>query len=126
MPKTIPEVAGVPAPFGPYSVVTEANGFVFVSGQVAIDPVTQERVTGGIEDQTHQAMRNLGAVLRGVGLDYDDIVKTTLFLADMADYPTVNEIYSEYVGEARPARSTIQAAALPGGFLFEIDAVAAR
>lgn len=126
MPKTIPDVDGVPAPFGPYSVVTEANGFVFVSGQVAIDPVTQEPGGGTIEEQTHQAMRNLGAILRGVGLDYDDIVKTTLFLADMADYPVVNEIYAGYVGDGRPARSTIQAAALPGGFLFEIEAIAAR
>lgn len=126
MPKTIHEAPSGPSPIGPYSIVTEANGFVFLSGMVGLDPATGSAVPGGVEEQAHQVMRNIGAVLGDVGLGYDDIVKTTIFLADMADFAAVNGVYGEYVGDARPARSTIQAGALPGGFLVEIEAVAAR
>lgn len=126
MPKTIHEAPSGPSPIGPYSIVTEANGFVFLSGMVGLDPVTGTAVPGGVAEQAHQVMRNIGAVLGDVGLGYDDIVKTTIFLADMADFAMVNGVYGEYVGDAKPARSTIQAGALPGGFLVEIEAVAAR
>ena len=126
MPKQIHVAPNGPAAMGPYSIATEANGFVFCSGMVPLDPATGSAVEGGIEDQTHQVMRNIGAVLGDVGLDYDDIVKTTIFLADMADYPRVNDVYAEYVGDSKPARSTIQAAALPGGFQVEIECIAAR
>jgi len=115
-----------PTPLGPYSIVTEANGFVFISGMVPIVPQTGEPVEGDIKVQTHQVMRNIGAVLADVGLGYDDIVKTTIFVADIADYPAVNDVYGEYVGESRPARSTIEAGALPGGFLVEIESISAR
>jgi 2-iminobutanoate/2-iminopropanoate deaminase len=111
---------------GPYSIVTEANGFVFVSGMVPLVPETGEPVEGDIAAQTHQVMKNIGAVLSDVGLGFDDIVKTTIFLADMADFAAVNEVYGEYVGESRPARSTIQAGALPGGFRVEIESISAR
>jgi 2-iminobutanoate/2-iminopropanoate deaminase len=126
MPKQILDAPNGPAPLGPYSIATEANGFVFLSGLVPIDPATNEPVGGEIEDQTHQTMRNIGAVLGDLGLGYDDIVKTTIYLQDMADFPRVNAVYAEYVGDAKPARSTIEVAALPGGFLVEIEAIAAR
>jgi 2-iminobutanoate/2-iminopropanoate deaminase len=111
---------------GPYSIATEANGFVFCSGMVPIVPETGSAVDGGIAAQTHQVMKNIGAVLGDVGLSFDDIVKTTIFLADIGDFGAVNEVYAEYVGEARPARSTIQAGALPGGFDVEIECIASR
>lgn len=126
MPKAIHAAPSGPDPIGPYSVVTEAHGFVFLSGQVGIDPGSNQPVAGGVEQQTHQVMRNIGAVLADVGLGYDDIVKTTIFLADIGDFPAVNEVYGQYVGDAKPARSTIEAGALPGGFLVEIEVIAAR
>lgn len=126
MPKTIHAAPSGPDPIGPYSVVTEANGFVFLSGQVALDPETGSAAGGEVEAQTHQVMQNIGGILGDVDLEYGDIVKTTIFLTDIADFPLVNAVYGEYVGDARPARSTIEAGALPGGFLVEIECVAAR
>lgn len=126
MPIQFPEVTSGPAPIGPYSVVAEANGFVFVSGQVAFDPATGVTVPGGVEEQAEQVMRNIGAILGDVGLGYGDIVKTTIFLADMADFAAVNAVYGRYLDDARPARSTVQVAGLPGGHLVEIETVAAR
>lgn len=126
MPKTIHAAPSGPDPIGPYSVVTEANGFVFLSGQVALDPETGSAAGGEVEAQTHQVMKNIGGILGDVDLEYGDIVKTTIFLTDIADFPLVNAVYGEYVGDARPARSTIEAGALPGGFLVEIECVAAR
>jgi 2-iminobutanoate/2-iminopropanoate deaminase len=126
MPKTIHDAPNGPSPIGPYSIVTEANGFVFLSGMVPLDPSTGDAVRGSIEEQTDRVMRNIGAVLSDVGLGFDDIVKTTIFLADIGDFPAVNGVYGQYVGEARPARSTIQAGALPGGFAVEIECIAAR
>ena len=126
MPKTIHDAPNGPRPIGPYSIVTEANGFVFLSGMVPLDPATGSGVEGDISAQTHRVMRNIGGVLGDVGLGFDDLVKTTIFLTDIADFPAVNAVYGEYVGEARPARSTVQAAALPGGFSVEIECIAAR
>ena len=126
MPKTIHDAPSGPEPLGPYSIVTEANGFVFCSGMVPIDPATGSGVEGDIGAQTHQVMRNIGGVLGDVGLTYDDIVKTTIFLADIGDFPAVNEVYGQYVGDSKPARSTVEAAALPGGFHVEIECIAAR
>jgi 2-iminobutanoate/2-iminopropanoate deaminase len=126
MPKTIHDAPNGPSPIGPYSIVTEANGFVFLSGMVPLDPSTGDAVRGPIEEQTDRVMRNIGAVLSDVGLGFDDIVKTTIFLADIGDFPAVNGVYGQYVGDARPARSTIQAGALPGGFAVEIECIAAR
>ncbi len=126
MPKQVPTLSGAPAPVAPYSVVTEANGFVFVSGQVAIDPSgasTPDDVAG----QTELIMKNIGKILADVGLDYPDIVKTTIFLADIADYGTINEIYGGYFPDDPPARSAVQVAALPRPeFLVEIELVACR
>lgn len=126
MPKKIHDVPSAPAPVGPYSVVTEANGFVFVSGQVGVDTAVGKLVEGGVEPETHQIMRNLAGILGDVGLAYADIVKTTIFLADMADFPVVNAAYGEYVADAKPARSTVEVSALPLGVQVEIEVIAAR
>ena len=126
MPKIIHDAPNGPAPLGPYSILTEANGFVFCSGMVAIDPAIGKPIEGDVSQQTRQVMKNIGAILGDIGLGYDDIVKTTIFLADIADFPVVNEAYAEYVGDSKPARSTIEAGALPGGFDVEIECIAAR
>ena len=126
MPKSILSAPSGPEPLGPYSIATEAHGFVFLSGAVPIDPSTGTGVGGGIDEQTHQVMKNIGAILGDVGLTFDDIVKTTIFLADIADFAAVNAVYGEYVGASKPARSTVQAGALPGGFSVEIECIAAR
>lgn len=126
MPKTVPPTPSAPKAMGPYSFATEAAGLVFLSGQVALDPHSGERRPDDVEIQARQVMDNIGAILGDVGLSYEDIVKTTIFMADMADYPKVNEVYGSYFGSEPPARSAIQAGALPGGFLVEIEVVAAR
>ena len=126
MPKTVPATPSAPAPLAPYSIAAEANGFVFLSGQVALDPATGEREPDDVSAQGHRVMKNIGLVLGDLGLSYSDIVKTTIFLADIADFPAVNDVYAGYFEEAPPARSTVQAGALPGGFLVEIEVVAAR
>ncbi len=126
MPKQVHEVPSAPRPLGPYSVATEANGFVFLSGQVAIDPESNEPVQGDVEEQTHQVMRNIGRALDDLGLGYDDIIKTTIYLDDIGDFPSVNGVYDAYLSESRPARSTVEVAALPAGFLVEIEIIAAR
>ena len=126
MTKQIHETPSAPEPVGPYSVATEANGFVFVSGQVAIDPATNAPVAGGVETQARQVLENVRSVLADVGLVMSDVVKTSIFLADIADFGKVNAVYAEFFDDARPARSTIQAGALPGGYLVEIDLIAAR
>ncbi|HSF86121.1 MAG TPA: Rid family detoxifying hydrolase [Acidimicrobiia bacterium] len=126
MPKLIHEPPSAPKAAGPYSVATEANGFVFVSGQVGIDPAVGSIVDGGVVPQCHQIMKNLGAILGDLDLQYSDIVKTTIFLGDINDFGAVNEAYNEYVAEAKPARSTFQVAALPLGAAIEIEVIAAR
>lgn len=126
MPKQVPELASAPRPLAPYSVATEANGFVFVSGQVAID--TEGGPTpDDVAAQARLVMQNLGRILGDLGLGYEDIVKTTIFLADIADFGTVNEVYGSFFPVDPPARSTIQAAALPmPQFKVEIEVIAAR
>jgi 2-iminobutanoate/2-iminopropanoate deaminase len=110
----------------PYSVAAEAAGLVFVSGQVAIDPATGERAADDVTVQARRVMDNIGSILGDLGLGHEDIVKTTIFLADIGDFPKVNEVYGSYFPSDPPARSTFQAGALPGGFLVEIEVVAAR
>jgi len=126
MPKQVPQVPRGPRPIGPYSVATEAAGLVFISGQLGLDPVSGARAEGGVVAETAQILENLSLVLGDLGLGFDDVVKTTIFLADMADFAAVNAVYRGYFSEAAPARSTVQVGALPGGYLVEIDAVAAR
>lgn len=126
MPKKVLKTPSAPKAMGPYSVAVEAEGLVFVSGQVALDPASGERAPHDVQVQTRRVMENLQAILGDVGLDLGDVVKTTIFLADIEDYPKVNEIYGSYFSEEGPARATVQAGALPGGFLVEIEVVAAR
>jgi 2-iminobutanoate/2-iminopropanoate deaminase len=126
LPKIVPETPSAPKSLAPYSAAAEAGGLVFLAGQVGLDPVTGERAPDDVADQARQVMTNIGGVLGDLGLGYDDIVKTTIFLADIADFATVNEIYASYFEGEYPARTTVQAGALPGGFLVEIEVVAAR
>jgi 2-iminobutanoate/2-iminopropanoate deaminase len=118
------QTADAPAAIGPYSQAIVANGFLFTAGQIALDPATGDLVQGGVREQTARVMRNLSAVLASAGTGWASVVKTTVYLQDMNDFPVVNEIYGEAIGDARPARSTVQVAALPRGVLVEIDAVA--
>jgi 2-iminobutanoate/2-iminopropanoate deaminase len=113
-----------PAAIGPYSQAVIAGNLVFTAGQIALDPATGQVVTGDVTAQTERVMRNLTAVLESAGVAWTDVVKTTVYLQDMADFPRVNEVYGRTIGDARPARSTVQVAALPRGVLVEIDAVA--
>lgn len=118
------QTANAPAAIGPYSQGIVAAGFLFTAGQIALDPANGEIVQGGVREQTIRVMRNLAAVLESAGAGWGDVVKTTVYLQDMNDFPVVNEIYGETLGDARPARSTVQVAALPRGVLVEIDAIA--
>jgi 2-iminobutanoate/2-iminopropanoate deaminase len=113
-----------PKAIGPYSVAIKNGHFVFTAGQLGLDPVTGNLVEGGIEIETRQVLTNLQAVLEAAGSGLGDVVKTTVFLRDMADFGRMNSIYAEYFKEKPPARSTIQAAALPKGAAVEIEAVA--
>ena len=114
-----------PAAIGPYSQAIVMGDFVFVAGQVGIDPAAGKMVEGGVEAQARQIMSNLRAILTEAGSSFDRVVKTTVFLADMADFPRMNEVYARAFGPTRPARSTVQAAGLPRGVLVEIEAIAA-
>ncbi|MEX1044158.1 MAG: Rid family detoxifying hydrolase [Acidimicrobiia bacterium] len=126
MPKSIPALTNAPAPVAPYSVVTEANGFVFLSGQVAIDPAGGP-TPSDTQEQADLVLRNIGAILNELGLDFTDVVKSTVFLADIRDFALVNEVYARYFGTDPPARSAIQAGALPAPqFRVEIEVIAAR
>jgi len=116
--------SGAPGAIGPYSQAITAGGFLFASGQIPLDPTTGTITEGGITAQTHQVLQNLGAVLKAAGISYDRVVKTTVYLADMADFPAVNEVYATYFPSPAPARATIQAAALPRNVRVEIDLVA--
>ncbi len=124
MAKQVLDTPSAVSALGPYSVAVEANGFVYFSGQVALLP-DGGRAIDDVRVQTRQVMDNIGALLGDVGLGFADIVKTTIFMADMNDYAEINQVYSEYFADAPPARSAVQAAALPGGFLVEIEIVAA-
>ena len=115
---------GAPAAIGPYSQAIVSGGFVFTAGQIGLDPASGEFVEGGVAEQAERALRNLSAVLEAAGSTMKDVVKTTLYLADMGDFVTVNEIYAGYFSEPFPARSAVQAANLPKGALVEIDAIA--
>jgi len=114
-----------PAAIGPYSQGVVANGFLFTAGQIALDPATGQVTPGDVRAQTDRVMANLAAVLATVGAAWKDVVKTTIFLHDMNDFPIVNEVYGKTLGDARPARSTVQVSALPRGVLVEIEMVVA-
>jgi 2-iminobutanoate/2-iminopropanoate deaminase len=113
-----------PGAIGPYSQAIQAGAFLFLSGQIGLDPATGQVVDGGIAEQTHQVLKNLGAVLTEAGVSYDRVVKTTVYLVDMTEFGGMNEVYGTYFKPPAPARATIQAAALPRGVRVEIDVVA--
>jgi 2-iminobutanoate/2-iminopropanoate deaminase len=113
-----------PKAIGPYSQAVAVDGWLYTSGQVAIDPATGELVPGGFEDQARRVFENLRQVLASAGCNFQDVVKATVYVIDMGDFPKVNTIYAEAMGDHRPARSTVQAAALPKGAMVEIDLVA--
>jgi len=113
-----------PAAIGPYSQAIVANGFIFTAGQIALDAASGQIVAGDVVAQAERVMLNLRAILEEAGSSFADVVKTTVFLADMADFPRVNEVYAKAFGSARPARSTVQAAGLPRGVLVEIEVIA--
>ncbi|MBZ5645042.1 MAG: RidA family protein [Acidobacteriia bacterium] len=113
-----------PKAIGPYSQAVRANGFVFLSGQIALDPKTQQIVEGGISYQTERVFENLKAILDAAGSSLDQVVKTTVFLADMTEFGAMNEVYSRYFTSNPPARSTIEASRLPRNVRVEIDLIA--
>jgi 2-iminobutanoate/2-iminopropanoate deaminase len=113
-----------PAAIGPYSQAVVAGEWVFASGQIPIDPASGELIDGGIAEQTDRVMKNLAAVLREAGLSLDQVVKTTVYLADMETFAEMNQVYAEHFGDHRPARATVQAGALPKNVGVEIDVIA--
>ena len=114
-----------PAAIGPYSQGIIANGVLYTAGQIALDPSSGQVVAGDVVAQTEQVFRNLAAILASAGANWSDVVKTTVYLMDMGDFPRMNDVYARVMGDARPARSTVQVAGLPRGVLVEIDLVAA-
>ncbi len=124
MRKHIVQTDRAPAAIGPYSQGVFVDGWLFISGQLGLDPQTGQLVPGGVQAETEQALRNLQAVLQAAGGDLANVVKVTVYLRDMADFAAMNEVYARFFAEARPARAAIQAAALPKGAAVEIEAVA--
>ena len=115
---------GAPKAIGPYSQAIKSNGFVFASGQIPLDPATMQVVEGGIREQTERVMKNLGAVLEAAGSSFERVVKTTVFLADLADFGEMNEVYGGFFKETPPARSTVEVSRLPRDVRVEIDVIA--
>lgn len=113
-----------PAAIGPYSQAVSVDGWLYTSGQIGLDPATGEMVAGGFEAQAKQVLKNLRAVLDSAGCSFQDVIKATIYVADLGDFALLNALYGAALGDHRPARSTVQAAALPKGALVEIDLVA--
>lgn len=122
--KTVVSSDRAPQAIGPYSQAIKANGFLFVSGQIPLDPITGQIVYGGIEGQTYQVLTNLQAILEKEGLQFADVVKTTVFLKDMDDFAVMNKIYSQHFTDAPPARACVQVAKLPRDVSVEIELIA--
>jgi len=127
--KTEIRTSGAPAPIGPYNqaILTGAvNHMLFVSGQIALDPVTGEMVQSSIAEETHKVMKNIAAVLQSTEMDFSHVVKASIFIMNMADFSAINEVYGKYFTSAFPARETVQVAALPKGANVEISVIAVR
>lgn len=118
--------SAAPAAIGPYSQAIEVNGFVYASGQLPIDPATGVFPEGGVQEQTRQSLLNVKAILEEAGLTLANVVKTTVYLADMGDFAAMNEIYSQFFSQPFPARSAVAVKALPKGALVEVEVIAAR
>ncbi|MEK6753516.1 MAG: RidA family protein [Chloroflexota bacterium] len=124
MKKEIIQTDNAPKAIGPYSQAIRTDSMIYTAGQIGLDPVTMELVAGGIEEQTRQVLSNLRSVLEAAGSSLEHVVKTTVFLKDMNDFPKMNAVYAEFFGGNPPARSTIAVAGLPKGGMVEIEAVA--
>ena len=124
--KYIDKITGAPAAVGPYSLATTTEELVFLSGQIPLNPSSGKIEVDSIEEQTRQVLKNISTILSDLGLAFSDVVKTTIFVTDLADFAAINEIYSEVLGTAKPARSTIQVAALPLGAKIEIEVIAQK
>ena len=124
--KTIYDTDEAPAPIGPYSQAVKAHAFLFTSGQIALDPLSNVMVQGTIEEETIQVMKNLEALLSAADHNWDHVVKTTIYLKNMADFPKVNEVYGSVFKQSYPARETVQVAALPRGANVEISLIASK
>ena len=119
------DTLNAPKAIGPYSQAISSNGFLFVSGQIPIDPKTNQVVEGGIIEQANQSFKNIGEILKAARLDYSNVIKTTVFVKDLNDFATVNEIYSKYF-ISNPARSCVEVSKLPKGVLIETEAIAVK
>jgi len=126
MEKEIIETEKAPSAIGPYSQAVAAGDFIFLSGQIPINPENGQLITAGIEEQTKRVIENLEAVLEAAGSSLENVVKTTIYLASMSDYSTVNEIYLRYFGSSRPARATVEVSRLPKDVKIEIEAIAIK
>ena len=124
MSLTVVSTPGAPKAIGPYSQAIVQGGLVYTAGQVALDPATMELVPGGVAEQAERALANLAAVLAEAGSGFDRVIKTTVYLVDMADFGAMNEVYARHFGTHRPARSTVAVAGLPKGARVEIDVIA--
>lgn len=124
--KKIIQANNAPAAIGPYSQAVEVNGMLFISGQVPVDPSVGKVVDGGIKEQTKQVLKNVGAILKEAGYDYSDVVKSTCFLSDMANFGAMNEVYASIYKENPPARAAFAVKELPLGVLIEIETIAAK
>jgi 2-iminobutanoate/2-iminopropanoate deaminase len=124
MTKQAVSTPDAPGAIGPYSQAIKAGGFLFVSGQIPLDPATGTLVGGSVADQAHRVLTNLGAILHAAGASFDRVVKTTVYVSDMTDFAAVNEVYASYFPAPAPARATIQAARLPRDVKIEIDLIA--
>lgn len=124
--KRIISTPDAPAAIGPYSQAIEVNGTLYISGQIPVNPAIGKVVEGGITEQTHQVMKNIGAILKAAGYSYKDVVKSTCLLANIEDFKAMNEVYATYYTEAPPARAAFAVKALPLGVLVEIETVAVK
>ena len=126
MEKKVIKTDQAPAAIGPYSQAIEVNGTIYISGQIAIDPQTAKLIEGGIKEQTHQVLKNIGAILKAAGCSYQNVVKSTCLLANMDDFKDMNEVYAQYYSENPPARAAYGVVKLPLGSLIEIETIAIK
>jgi 2-iminobutanoate/2-iminopropanoate deaminase len=124
--KKVISTSKAPAAVGPYSQAIEANGFVFISGQISLDPQTGKMVEGGVKEQTHQVLKNIKAILDSAELNFNHVIKSTVFLSDMSDFAAMNEVYAEYYTSDQPARAAFAVKGLPLGALVEIESIAIK
>ncbi len=126
MEKQIINTTGAPAPIGPYNQAIKIGDFLFVSGQIPMDAVTGDIVKSGIQDETEKVMENLAAILKEAGMDFSNIVKSSIFITDMGQFAQINEVYGKYFPSNAPARETVQVAGLPKGVNVEISVIASK